>query len=296
MLVTHFPGMLGAIAGLGLIVLAGVTSYRQRAPAPAPRDLVDGPPVHLPGGGHRLLAPARHRRAVPRPPAGARLLDRPLAAHRRRRASYRVGLPLRAQPRPPAQGDPRRAGSARRRVGRRARPSSRPAAGHRRAVPELPLPHARHVVARTPLLALGAARRQRDEDHGEGQRRAQLGARRAPSGHGGGDRRPLRRLHPPRPPVRPGAAGRRGRRRDAGAGAARRPAAARRRGRDRARLERPRAHLARRDQAARGRARRAALRSRGLAHAAAARRRQPAPSRARHRRAATSTSAARAGS
>ena len=27
-LVTHFPGMLGAVVGLGLIVLAGVTSYR----------------------------------------------------------------------------------------------------------------------------------------------------------------------------------------------------------------------------------------------------------------------------
>ena len=63
-----------------------------RAPQDALRDLVVGPPLHVPGGGDLAVAPVRHRHAVRRTPRGHRLVGRPVGAHRRRRP----GLPRRA--------------------------------------------------------------------------------------------------------------------------------------------------------------------------------------------------------
>ncbi len=295
-LVTHFPGMLGAVVGLGLIVLAGVTSYRNVRKHLRPETWWT---VHL----YTYLAAAvafSHQLAT-----GAPFLGHPLA-----RAywislwlltagvvlSYRVGLPL------------VRSLGHRLKVARVEHEApgvvSVVVRGHH--LERLPVTGGQFMTFRFltrgmwwrghpySISALPGGNEMRITVKAAGEHSSAL-AQLEP-GTPVADRGSLRRLHPARARDRPGAAGRRRRRRDASAGDARRPAAARRRGRHPARLQRPRPRPARRGQAARGRARRTAVRSRRSARASAPRRRSPAASWCPTSPHATSTSAAQAGS
>ena len=81
-MVMTFPGMLMAAAGFGLLLLAGLTSYRyvrrrMRYETWWAVHLYTYLAVAL-----SFAASALDGRALPRPPAGTRLLDRPLASSR----------------------------------------------------------------------------------------------------------------------------------------------------------------------------------------------------------------------
>ena len=204
-LATTFPGMLLAVAGFGLLLLAGFTSYRY-----VRRKLKYETwwAVHL----YTYLAVAL---SIPHQIlTGVPFTGHPLAmawwltlwfATAGAVLAYRWGLPI--------------ARSLTHRVTVHSveeeapgvvsvdhdRPEPAQARGVGRAVPPLALHEARHVVAGAPVLAVGGADHQPDADHRQGPRRSQQlpGERRA--GDARGHRRPVRRLHTPRAAHRPGA-------------------------------------------------------------------------------------------
>ena len=217
-LVTHFPGLLGAFVGLGLIVLAGVTSYRNVRKHLRPETWWT---VHL----YTYLGAAvafSHQLAT-----GAPFLGHPLA-----RAywislwlltagvvlSYRIGLPL------------VRSAAHRLKVVRVEQEApgvvSVVVRGHR--LDRLPVTGGQFMTFRFftrgmwwrghpySLSALPGGNEMRITVKGEGGHSSAL-AQLTP-GHAGGHRRPVRRLHPACPRDRQGAAGGRRRRRDSDPG------------------------------------------------------------------------------
>ncbi len=257
LMVMTFPGMLMAAAGLGLLVMAGVTSYRY---VRRKMKYETWWAVHL----YTYLAVAL---SVPHQIlTGAPFIGHPLAAAwwltlwfatAGAVLVYRWGLPLtrslRHGVRVTAVEEEAPGVVSVTMRGRHARP----ARGQGRPVPALAVPQARPLVAGAPVLALGGAHDQRDAHHRQGPGRPQQLAVADRAGHARGHRRSLRGLHPPRAAHRPRPARGGGRRRDAREGDARRPAPPRRRGRHPARRKPPRPRPARRDRAGGGRARRA---------------------------------------
>ena len=219
----NYPDVLAAAVAFGLLVLAGVSSWRAARSRDALRDLVGRAPLRLPGPGARPRPPDPHRRAVRRPPAGRP----PLARRRGRRRRARRGQPGPLAPRlQPALASARGRG-LRGRPGRlladRLGPAPRAPGRVGRAVLPVALHRPGSVVAQPPLLALGAAPAAVPARHRQGPRRP-VRRRRAPrAGHARRRRGPLWRVHPPRARDRPSRPGRRRGRRDTAARAARGP-------------------------------------------------------------------------
>ena len=170
---TTFPGMMLAVAGLGLLFLAGSTSYRY---VRRKMKYETWWAVHL----YTYLAVAL---SIPHQIlTGAPFMGHPLATawwldalvrDRRRRHRLPLGPADRAQPAAQGDGPLRRGRSARRGLRDHGGPAPRQARGVGRPVPALALPEARHVVAGAPVLAVGGADREPDADHRQGPRRPQ---------------------------------------------------------------------------------------------------------------------------
>ena len=155
-----------------------------RPAADGVRDLVVGPPLHLPRAVPVVLAPDRYRRVVRRPP-GPRLWWTALwVGTLAVVVAARVLLPIWRSLRHRVRVVVGHARGSRRRLRAAPRPPARPAARRRRSVLPVALPAPRAVVAGTSLLALGGAVARRAAHHGQGPRRPQLRARRAAARHG----------------------------------------------------------------------------------------------------------------
>ncbi len=83
-LISGYPGVITAIAGLVALVRRRRHLDRDRAAAAALRDVVLRPPVRVPRRRARLQPSARHRDRVRRPAARPHLLDGALRRHPRR--------------------------------------------------------------------------------------------------------------------------------------------------------------------------------------------------------------------
>ena len=229
MLITTFPGMLAAAAGLGLLFLAGRHQLSLRAPQDALRDLVVGAPLHVPRRGDLASGtrspPAHRSSGTPWPSAwwiGLWALTAGVVL------VYRVGLPL--------------VRSHRHRLEVVSVEDEAPGVVsvicRGRHLDRLPVSGGQFLQWRFlvsgmwwqahPYSLSAMPTGQPDPHHGQVARRPQPLAGVAEAGHAGGDRGPLRRLHQARAQERPRAAGGRGRRRHADPRPARRPAASRR--------------------------------------------------------------------
>ena len=188
-LVTSYRDMLAAAVGFGLLITAGISSYRHVRRRLQVRDVVGHSPVPVSRARAGVRAPDLHRRVLHRPPAGAGAVDRGLGGHRGDGPVFRVAQPAwRACS--TSSGLSR---SARRRPGSfgglpGAAPP--PAGGVRRPVLPLALPHQGDVVAGAPVLAVRPAEAAVHPGHDQGARRSEPGGGRPAPGHPGGHRRP----------------------------------------------------------------------------------------------------------
>ena len=103
LLLTTYPDVLAAAVGLGLLIMAGVVSFRSvRAPACPLRDLVVRPPVHLSGRGAGLRPPTGQRGVVRRPSPRPGGLGRAVGGTAGTVLVCRLGLPRLAHAAPSA--------------------------------------------------------------------------------------------------------------------------------------------------------------------------------------------------
>ena len=175
-LVSGYPGVITAIAGLALLVVVAVTSAR------AARRRLRYETwyfIHLYSYLGVALAFSHQIAAGRRSSAGPVARAYWIALYVVTLGALVVAAARRAarpQPLPRAARRAGRRGRARRDVDRDRRPAAGAAPRALRPVLHVALPHARPLVGGPPVLALGRARRPPAADHGEGRRRLHRGA------------------------------------------------------------------------------------------------------------------------